>query len=62
MESRKSGKNSRYDSGYPSDIRDDEWSLVVSCLTLMDEDAFQREYALRDVFNGLHWIARAGAS
>lgn len=31
-------------------------------LTLMREDAPQREYGLRDVFNGLRWVVRAGAS
>lgn len=27
---------------YPSDVSDDEWSLVVSNLTLMKEEAPQR--------------------
>ena len=31
-------------------------------LTLMREDAPQREHPLREVFNGLRWLARAGAS
>jgi transposase len=30
--------------GYPSDVSDEEWSLVVPYLTLMDEEAPQREY------------------
>ena len=30
-------------------------------LTLMKEDAPQREHALREVFNGLRWMVRAGA-
>ena len=30
-------------------------------LTLMSEEAPQREHALREVFNGLRWIVRAGA-
>src|SRR5690349_15238523 len=30
-------------------------------LTLMDEDAPQREHDLREVFNGLRWIVRTGA-
>lgn len=29
-------------------------------LTLMREDASQREYALRDVFDGLCWVVRTG--
>jgi transposase len=28
----------------------------------MTEDAPQREYSLREVFNGLRWIVRAGLS
>ena len=30
-------------------------------LTLMTEDAPQRDYPLREVFNGLRWIVRTGA-
>jgi len=46
---------------YPSDVSDDEWALVAPYLTLLPEDAGQRRYALREVFNGLRWIVRAGA-
>ena len=46
---------------YPSDVSDDEWAFVAPYLTLMTEDAPQRDYALRDVFTGLRWIARTGA-
>src|SRR3712207_6580728 len=46
---------------YPSDVRDDEWAFVAPYLTLMTEDAPQREYALREGFNGLRWIARSGS-
>jgi len=46
---------------YPSDVSDDEWAFVAPYLTLMSEAAPQREYPLRDVFNGLRWIVRAGA-
>jgi transposase len=38
---------------YPSDVSDEEWSLVVPYLTLMKEDARQREYPMRELFNGL---------
>jgi transposase len=34
---------------------------VVTYLTLMKEDALQREHELREVFNALRWIVRAGA-
>ncbi len=46
---------------YPSDVSDDEWAFVAPYLTLMSEEAPQREYALREVFNGLRWIVRTGA-
>ena len=46
---------------YPSDVRDDEWAFVAPYLTLMTEDAPQRVYELREVFNGLRYIARSGA-
>lgn len=46
---------------YPSDMSDEEWALVVSYLTLMREDAPQRDCSLREVFNGLRWIIRTGA-
>ena len=46
---------------YPSDVSDDEWSFIPPDLTLMKEDAPQREYDLREVFNGLRWIVRTGA-
>ncbi|MCA1628734.1 MAG: IS5 family transposase [Acidobacteria bacterium] len=47
---------------YPSDVSDDEWAFVAPYLTLMTEDAPQREHSLREVFNGLRWIVRAGAT
>ncbi len=47
---------------YPSDVSDDEWAFVAPYLTLMTEVAPQREHALREVFNGLRWIVRAGAT
>jgi transposase len=48
-------------TAYPSDVSDDEWAFVAPYLTLMTEDAPPREYALREVFNGLRWIVRTGA-
>jgi len=47
---------------YPSDVTDDEWAFVAPYLTLMTEEAPQREHSLREVFNGLRWLIRAGAS
>src|SRR5215471_112159 len=46
---------------YPSDVRDEEWAFAAPYLTLMREDAPQRDYSLREVFNGLRWITRTGA-
>ena len=47
---------------YPSDVSDAEWALVAPYLTLMTEEAPQREYSLREVFNGLRWLVRSGAT
>jgi len=47
---------------YPTDVSDAEWALVAPYLTLMTEEAPQREHPLREVFNGLRWIVRAGSS
>lgn len=47
---------------YPSDVTDDEWAFVAPYLVLMKEDTPQREHSLREIFNGLRWIVRAGAS
>jgi transposase len=46
---------------YPSDVTDHEWAFIAPYLTLMREDAPQREYDLREVFNGVRWIVRTGA-
>lgn len=47
---------------YPSDVSDDEWALVASYLMMLrKEDAPQRMLELREVFNGLRYITRAGA-
>jgi transposase len=45
---------------YPSDVSDDEWAFVAPYLTLMSEDAPQRDHPLREVFNGLRYIVRGG--
>ena len=47
---------------YPTDVRDEEWAFVALYLTLMTEDAPQCDHCLREVFNGLRWIGRAGAA
>ncbi|HZZ43985.1 MAG TPA: transposase [Tepidisphaeraceae bacterium] len=45
---------------YPSDVTDEEWSFVAPYLTLMREDAPQREHSLREAFNGLRYVVRGG--
>jgi transposase len=47
---------------YPTGVTDDEWAFVSPYLTLMREDAEQRHHSMREVFNALRWIVRAGAS
>jgi transposase len=53
-------KKSSKPRSYPSDVSDEEWAFCVPYLTLMKEDAPQREYPLREIFNALRWMVRAG--
>ncbi|MFP3700458.1 transposase, partial [Burkholderia sp. SIMBA_013] len=46
---------------YPTDVSNEEWSFAAPYLTLMHKDAPQRRYELREMFNALRWIVRAGA-
>lgn len=45
---------------YPSDVSDEEWEFVAPYLTLMTEEAPQREHDLREVFNGMRYVVRGG--
>ena len=45
---------------YPSDVSDEEWAFVAPYLALCREDAQQRKYSLREVFNGLRYVVRTG--
>jgi transposase len=47
---------------YPSDVSDEEWAFVAPYLTLMTLDAPQRDYDLREVFNALRYLVRAGCA
>ncbi len=47
---------------YPSDVSDEEWDFCAAYLTLMTEEAPQRDYPLREVFNGLRWVVRTGGA
>src|SRR3954453_7947495 len=46
---------------YPSDVSDAEWRFVVPYLCLLPEDAGQRAYDLRDVFDAARWLVRSGS-
>jgi transposase len=45
---------------YASDVSDEEWAFCAPYLTLMKEDAPQREYSLRGLFNAVRYMVRAG--
>lgn len=47
---------------YPSDVPDEEWALIAPYLCQLPEGAGQREHASREVFNGLHYVVKTGAS
>ena len=47
-------------SNYPSDVSDEEWAFCAPYLTLMKEDAPQREYPMRTMFNAVRYMVRAG--
>jgi transposase len=47
---------------YPSDVSDEEWAFCAPYLTLMKEHAPQRTHSLRQVYNALRWLVRAGCS
>ncbi len=46
---------------YPSDVTDEEWAFVAPYLTLMRPDAPQRVHDVREVYDALRWMLRAGA-
>lgn len=46
---------------YPTDVTDDEWAFAAPYLTLMREDAPQREHDLRHVLNALRWLVKTGS-
>ena len=47
-------------TSYPSDVSDEEWEFCAPYLTLMKEDAAQREYPTRGLFNAVRYMVRAG--
>src|SRR5258708_18834740 len=46
---------------YLTDVTDEEWDFVAPYLTLMTQEAPQREHDLREVFNAMRWIVRTGS-
>ena len=46
--------------GYPSDVSDAEWEFLLPYLTLMREDAPQREHPLRELFDALRYVVESG--
>src|SRR5450432_535727 len=53
-------KKTNRKTGYQSDISDEEWAFCAPYLTLMKEDAPQREHSLRALFNAVRYMVRAG--
>jgi transposase len=47
-------------TNYVSDVSDEEWEFCAPYLTLMKEDASQRDYTLRSLFNAVRYMVRAG--
>ena len=45
---------------YSSDVSDTEWEFLIPYLTLMREDAPQRDYARRDVFDAVRYVVKTG--
>ena len=45
---------------YSSDVSDAEWEFLAPYLTLMSEDAPQREYPLRELFDAMRYVVRTG--
>jgi transposase len=53
-------QSSQFRKPYPTDVSEEEWAFVAPYLMLMREDAPQREYPLREIFNALRYLARCG--
>ncbi len=52
--------NTTRKSAYPSDVTDQQWEFLLPYLTLMTEEAPQRQYPVRDVFNAVRYVVRTG--
>jgi len=47
-------------TNYASDVSEEEWAFCAPYLTLMKEEAPQRDYSLRALFNAVRYMVRAG--
>ena len=47
---------------YPSDVSDAEWTFLAPYLTLMREEAPQREHRLRDLLNAIRYVVKTGCT
>jgi transposase len=47
---------------YPTDVSDEEWAFIKPFLTLIREDSRQRDYDLREIYNGVRYVLRTGCS
>ena len=47
-------------TGYPTDVSDEEWDFCRAYLELMKPDAQQRLYSMRQMFNAVRYVVRAG--
>lgn len=47
-------------AAYTSDVSDAEWEFCQPYLLLMKEDAPQRQYPMRELYNALRYIVRCG--
>lgn len=45
---------------YSSDVSDAEWEFLIPYLALMREDAPQRNYPSRELFNGIRYVIKTG--
>jgi len=45
---------------YPSDVTDAEWDFLLPYFSFMRDDAPQRKYAKRELFDGMRYVAKTG--
>jgi transposase len=45
---------------YPPDVSDEAWALIALYLVLLQQNAGQRLYSFRELFNSLRYVIRNG--